>query len=63
MQEAFNWIAKIIEGQEFTGCTYDFHFRCAEKLIELFFEKYKDEVKKLELLELMHEAKVKAEVY
>lgn len=34
----YNWLLKIIE-----TCNNDFHFEAVDKLIELFYEKEKDE--------------------
>lgn len=38
MQEVFNWIVKIIE-----TCNNDFHFEGIDKLIDLFYDKYKND--------------------
>ena len=35
----YNWLLKIIE-----TCNNDFHFEAVDKLIELFFEKEKDQL-------------------
>ena len=40
----FDWVAKII-----TSCTDDFHFEAVDRLIELYFEREKDESKQTEL--------------
>ena len=44
MNNIYEWIIRIIE-----TCNNDFHFEAVDKLILLFFEKYQDEAKKLEL--------------
>jgi hypothetical protein len=38
MQDIYNWILRIIE-----TCNNTFHFEAVDKLIDLFYEKYKDE--------------------
>lgn len=43
-EQLFNWISKIIE-----TCTHDFHFEAVDNLIELFYEREKDEKLKTEL--------------
>jgi len=43
----FEWISRIID-----TCNHDFHFEAVDKLIELFFDRTKDEEKKTELLML-----------
>lgn len=43
----FEWISRIIE-----TCNHDFHFEAVDNLIELFFDRTKDEEKKTELLML-----------
>lgn len=40
----FDWISRIIE-----TCNNDFHFEGVDNLIELFFEKTKDDDKRTEL--------------
>lgn len=40
----FEWISRIIE-----TCNNDFHFEGVDNLIELFFERTKDEEKRTEL--------------
>lgn len=45
--DLFGWVAKIID-----TCCHDFHFECIDKLIELYYEREKDEAKRDEL-ELM----------
>lgn len=42
--ELFDWIIKIIE-----SCTDDFHFEGADRVIELFNDKFKDEEMYFEL--------------
>ena len=37
-QQLFTWVAKIIE-----TCTHDFHFDGVDNLIELFYEREKNE--------------------
>lgn len=38
MQDIYNWILRIIE-----TCNNTFHFEAVDKLIDLFYDKYKDE--------------------
>lgn len=47
---AFEWICRIIE-----TCVNQFHFDGVDRLIELFFENFKDEPKALELKKLRHQ--------
>ena len=44
MEQIYEWITRIIE-----TCNNDFHFEAIDRLIELFYEKYQDEKRKLEL--------------
>lgn len=54
MEDTYQWVHNIIE-----SCNNDFHFGCADKLILLFVNKYKEENKVSEL-KLMREDKWKA---
>lgn len=38
MEEIYTWIIKII-----STCKNDFHFEAVDKLIDLFYDKYKQE--------------------
>lgn len=38
MEEIYNWINKII-----STCNSDFHFEAVDRLIDLFYDKFKDE--------------------
>lgn len=38
MKQLFDWISVII-----ASCTDDFHFEAVDKLVELFYERTKDE--------------------
>lgn len=41
MQEkisTYDWLVGVID-----SCFHDFHLQCVDRLIELFFEKYKDD--------------------
>ena len=40
----YDWVAKII-----STCTHDFHFEAVDKLIDLYYEREKDEAKQTEL--------------
>ena len=40
----YDWVCKIIE-----TCYHDFHFEAVDNLINLYYEKFKDEDKKVEL--------------
>jgi len=44
MEHIYDWIVRIIE-----TCTNNFHFEAVDRLIELFYEKYQDEKRKIEL--------------
>lgn len=44
LENIFDWICKIIE-----TCNNDFHFEAVEKLIELYYEREKDDDKRLQL--------------
>lgn len=37
MQETYDWIIGVID-----SCFHAFHLECVDRLIELFFEKYRD---------------------
>jgi len=50
INEVFDWIVRIIE-----TCKFDFHFDCADKLIELFFINFNNESKKDELIMIRNE--------
>jgi hypothetical protein len=41
----FDWIFRIIQ-----TCTNDFHFEAVDNLINLYYERSKDEGKKIELM-------------
>ena len=43
-QTLFDWVANIIK-----SCYHDFHFEGADRLIALYYEREKDEQKKVEL--------------
>lgn len=43
-QTIYDWVAKII-----STCTNDFHFEAVDKLIELYYEREKDDKKHTEL--------------
>lgn len=45
--DLFDWVAKIIE-----TCNHDFHFEAVDNLINLYFERTKDEAKMTELQHL-----------
>lgn len=45
MEKTYYWIVNIIE-----SCRDDFQFSCVDKLIDLYFDKYKDENTKIELM-------------
>jgi len=47
MEHIYEWITRIIE-----TCNNDFHFEAIDRLIELFYEKYQDEKRKIELEQL-----------
>jgi len=47
MEHIYEWITRIIE-----TCNNDFHFEAIDKLIDLFYEKYQDEKRKIELEQL-----------
>lgn len=38
MTETHEWLIEVIN-----SCHHDFHLECVDRLIELFFEKYKDD--------------------
>jgi hypothetical protein len=40
----YDWVAKII-----STCTHDFHFEAVDRLLELYYEREKDDVKLTEL--------------
>jgi hypothetical protein len=40
----YEWVAKII-----STCTHDFHFEAVDRLLELYYEREKDDVKLTEL--------------
>lgn len=40
----FDWVSRIID-----NCTHDFHFDAVDRLIDLYYERVKDEPKYLEL--------------
>jgi hypothetical protein len=44
MEYIYDWIVRIID-----TCNNDFHFEAVDKIIELYYEKYQDEKKKIEL--------------
>lgn len=44
MEQSYEWITRIIE-----TCNNNFHFEAVDRLIDLFYEKYKDEKRKTEL--------------
>lgn len=43
-RDLFEWITKIID-----TCVHDFHFEAIDNLIALYYERVKDEEKKIEL--------------
>ncbi len=47
----YEWIAKIID-----TCNHDFHFEAVDNLINLYYERVKDDNKKVEL-ELLRQNK------
>jgi hypothetical protein len=50
IDNVFDWIVRIIE-----TCYHDFHFDCADKLIELFYLRFGNESKKNELIKIRNE--------
>ena len=44
VESIYDWVCRIID-----TCSNDFHFEAVDRLIELFYEREKDEGKKLEL--------------
>lgn len=40
----YDWVSRII-----ATCTHDFHFEAVDRLIDLYFEREKDEAKQTEL--------------
>jgi len=38
MYESYEWLIGVIN-----SCCHDFHLECVDRLIELFYEKFKDE--------------------
>lgn len=42
--DLYEWVAKIID-----TCNHDFHFEGVDNLINLYYERTKDEAKKVEL--------------
>ena len=47
MEHIYDWITRIID-----TCNSNFHFEAVDKIIDLFYEKYQDEKRKLELKNL-----------
>jgi hypothetical protein len=45
MQETHQWLIGVIE-----SCFHDFHLECVDRLIELFYDKYKNESLREELV-------------
>lgn len=43
-RDLYEWLVKIID-----TCCHDFHFEAVDNLIELYYERVKDEAKKTEL--------------
>ena len=50
MTETYEWLIGVIN-----SCHHDFHLECVDRLIELFFEKYKDESHRENLVNKRHE--------
>ena len=44
VEPIYDWVCRIID-----TCNHDFHFEAVDRLIDLFYEREKDEAKKLEL--------------
>jgi hypothetical protein len=40
----YDWVAKII-----STCTHDFHFEAVDRLLELYYEREKDDIRLTEL--------------
>ena len=44
LESIYDWVCRIID-----TCSNDFHFEAVDRLIDLFYEREKDEAKKIEL--------------
>lgn len=44
IEPIYDWVCRIID-----TCSHDFHFEAVDRLIDLFYEREKDEAKKLDL--------------
>ena len=47
IDEVFDWIVRIVE-----TCQNDFHFDCADKLIELFYIRFNNESRRDDILQV-----------